>query len=149
MAKIETAIRDAIARGTRKQIRLIAGPTRRELRRLRQLVRRLRGDVAALRGVAVQWQQAAARPRPLEVTEAESKAARLSPRLIRRLRTRLGLSQATIHQYVTALYRHFSVGSRAQLLVTIMRRTGRDSPKQLPPSRELNRRPGPQAPLDR
>src|SRR6266436_6671186 len=61
--------------------------------------------------------------------------------------SRLGLSQATIHQYVTALYRHFNVGSRAQLLVTIMRRTGRDRREQLPPSRELNRRPGPQAPL--
>ena len=63
--------------------------------------------------------------------------------------SRLGLSQATIHQYVTALYRHFNVGSRAQLLVTIMRRTGRDRREQLPPSREVNRRPGPQAPLDR
>jgi DNA-binding NarL/FixJ family response regulator len=67
----------------------------------------------------------------------------------KRVAARLGLSQATIHQYVTALYRHFNVGSRAQLLVTIMRRTGRDRREQLPPSRELNRRLGPQAPLDR
>ncbi len=49
--------------------------------------------------------------------------------------SRLGLSQATIHQYVTALYRHFNVGSRAQLLATIMRRTGRHRREQLPPSR--------------
>src|SRR2546422_5917709 len=47
--------------------------------------------------------------------------------------SRLGLSQATIHQYVTALYRHFNVGSRAQLLATIMRRTGRHRREQLPP----------------
>jgi len=35
---------------------------------------------------------------------------------------RLGLSAATIHQYVTALYRHFGVGSRAQLLVHVLKR---------------------------
>lgn len=39
---------------------------------------------------------------------------------------RLGLSQATIHQYVTALYRHFGVRSRAQLLAHIMKRINRE-----------------------
>jgi len=35
---------------------------------------------------------------------------------------RLGVSHATAHQYVTALYRHFRVSSRAQLLAHIIRR---------------------------
>jgi len=35
---------------------------------------------------------------------------------------RLGLSLATVHQYVTALYRHFRVHSRAQLLTHILKR---------------------------
>jgi DNA-binding CsgD family transcriptional regulator len=39
---------------------------------------------------------------------------------------RLGLSQATVHQYVTALYRRFGVQSRAQLLVHTLRRTARE-----------------------
>jgi DNA-binding CsgD family transcriptional regulator len=39
---------------------------------------------------------------------------------------RLELSQATTHQYVTALYRHFKVRSRAQLLAHIIKRIGRD-----------------------
>lgn len=39
---------------------------------------------------------------------------------------RLGLSQATTHQYVTALYRHFKVRSRAQLLAHIIKRMGRE-----------------------
>ena len=39
---------------------------------------------------------------------------------------RLELSQATTHQYVTALYRHFRVRSRAQLLAHIIKRMGRD-----------------------
>jgi DNA-binding CsgD family transcriptional regulator len=38
---------------------------------------------------------------------------------------RLGLSYATAHQYVTALYRHFKVQSRAQLLAHVFRRMGR------------------------
>ena len=37
---------------------------------------------------------------------------------------RLGLSRATTHQYVTALYRHFRVQSRAQLLAHIVKRMG-------------------------
>ena len=38
---------------------------------------------------------------------------------------RLGLSQATAHQYVTALYRHFKVTTRAQLLAHVIKRMGR------------------------
>ena len=36
---------------------------------------------------------------------------------------RLGVSHATAHQYVTALYRHFGVRSRAQLMAHAMRRS--------------------------
>ena len=35
---------------------------------------------------------------------------------------RLGLSRSTVHQYITALYRHFSVQSRAQLLARVSTR---------------------------
>jgi DNA-binding CsgD family transcriptional regulator len=35
---------------------------------------------------------------------------------------RLGVSQPTVHQYVTTLYRHFGVGSRAELLASFLRR---------------------------
>jgi DNA-binding CsgD family transcriptional regulator len=63
--------------------------------------------------------------------------------------SRLGLSQATIHQYVTALYRHSNAGSRAQLLATVMSRTGRGRREQSPASRKWNRPVKPQAPLDR
>jgi DNA-binding NarL/FixJ family response regulator len=38
---------------------------------------------------------------------------------------RLGLSQATTHQYVMALYRRFGVRSRAQLLAYVMKRMER------------------------
>ena len=55
MAKIEMAIKDAIARGARKHIRSAATPLRRDVRRLRQAVRELRSQVAALRDVAARW----------------------------------------------------------------------------------------------
>jgi DNA-binding NarL/FixJ family response regulator len=38
----------------------------------------------------------------------------------------LSVSRPTTHQYVTALYRHFKVRSRAQLLAHILKRMGRE-----------------------
>jgi DNA-binding CsgD family transcriptional regulator len=74
--------------------------------------------------------------RPL-VSATEPSTDKLSPRLRQTLAcllegdsekqvaARLGLSQPTTHQYVTALYRHFGVGSRAQLLAMFMKRIAR------------------------
>ncbi|HEU4891247.1 MAG TPA: helix-turn-helix transcriptional regulator [Vicinamibacterales bacterium] len=70
------------------------------------------------------------------VSALEPNPEKLSPRLRQTLgcllegdsekqvAARLGLSQATTHQYVMALYRRFGVRSRAQLLVYVMKRTG-------------------------
>ena len=101
MAKIETAIKDAIARGARKHIRQVATPLRREVRRLRQFVRQLRQDVATLRDTAARWERAQqGRSWQPELSEAELKTARLSPRLVQKLRSRLGLSQASLARLV-------------------------------------------------
>jgi DNA-binding NarL/FixJ family response regulator len=43
----------------------------------------------------------------------------------KQIATRLALSQATTHEYVTALYRHFRVQSRAQLMAHAIRRLAR------------------------
>jgi DNA-binding CsgD family transcriptional regulator len=65
----------------------------------------------------------------------ESKVVQLSPRLRQTLdcllegdsekqvAARLGLSTATVHQYVTVLYRRFGVQSRAQLVAHLMKRS--------------------------
>jgi DNA-binding CsgD family transcriptional regulator len=50
----------------------------------------------------------------------------------KQLAARLGLSRATIHQYVTALYRHFGVRSRAQLLALAIKRIARAGWGSLP-----------------
>jgi DNA-binding transcriptional regulator YiaG len=101
LAKIEMAIRDAIARGARKHIRRAATPLRRDVRRLRQAVRELRTQVMALREVAARWTEShAGRGWQPGVSEEEARAARLSPGLIRKLRQRLALSQAAVASLV-------------------------------------------------
>jgi DNA-binding transcriptional regulator YiaG len=101
LAKIEMAIRDAIARGARKQVRRAATPLRRDVRRLRQAVRELRAQVATLRETAARWaENHAGRGWQPTVSEEEARAARLSPRLVRKLRLRLDLSQAAVARLV-------------------------------------------------
>jgi DNA-binding transcriptional regulator YiaG len=101
VAKIEAAIKEAVLRGARRQVRSVTGPVRREVRRLRHLVAQLRRDVSALRDVATQWQRAArATPWQPAVTDSEMREARLSPRLVRKLRVRLGLSQSALARLV-------------------------------------------------
>jgi DNA-binding transcriptional regulator YiaG len=101
LAKIEMAIRDAIARGARKHIRSAATPLRRDVRRLRQAVRELRAQVAALRDAAARWADSqSSRGWQPGVSEDEARTARLSPGLIRKLRTRLALSQAAVARLV-------------------------------------------------
>jgi len=46
---------------------------------------------------------------------------------------RLGLTHTTTHEYVTGLYRHFKVGSRAQLMAYVLKRIGRGQWRQFPP----------------
>ena len=71
------------------------------------------------------------------VSALEPNAAQLSPRLRQTLdcllegdsekqvAARLRLSPATVHQYVTGLYRHFGVQSRGQLIARVLRRMPR------------------------
>jgi DNA-binding CsgD family transcriptional regulator len=78
------------------------------------------------------------------VSATEPSPDKLSPRLRQTLACllegdsekqvagRLELSQATTHQYVTALYRHFGVQSRAQLLAHAFKRSRRVLWKGLP-----------------
>lgn len=72
------------------------------------------------------------------VSTIEPSSGKLSPRLRqtlaclldgdseKQLAARVGLSQATVHQYVTTLYRYFGVRSRAQLLALALKRIGRN-----------------------
>jgi DNA-binding CsgD family transcriptional regulator len=84
------------------------------------------------------------------VSATEPSPEKLSPRLRQTLgcllegdsekqvAAHLGLSQATVHQYVTALYRHFRVQSRAQLLAHVIRRIGQWQWRRLTLESETN-----------
>lgn len=101
MAKIEAAIKDAILRGARRQVREAATPLRRDLRRLRRALVGLRADLAGLREVAAHWQRMAqSSPWRPEVSDIELRAARLSPRLIAKLRARLRMTQTELARLV-------------------------------------------------
>jgi DNA-binding transcriptional regulator YiaG len=99
--KIEVAIKDAIRRGAGRQIRQATTPLRREVRRLRRIVASLRKDLIALKATAILWERSAQQtPWSATVSEEAAKAARLSPRLIQKLRARLGVSQAALGRLV-------------------------------------------------
>jgi DNA-binding transcriptional regulator YiaG len=99
--KIEAAIKEAIDRRARRHIRQVATPLRREVRRLRQLVAGFRKDLAGVKATAAQWERVAGQTSwTATVSDEAAKTARLSARLIRTLRTRLGLSQAAMGRLI-------------------------------------------------
>jgi DNA-binding transcriptional regulator YiaG len=92
--KIEAAVKEAVLRGARREIRLATQPLRREMRRLRLHVKEMRNDIRSLSVVASQWRVTQGDGWKPEVTERELKVARVSASLIRKLRGRLRLSQS-------------------------------------------------------
>ena len=101
MAKLETVIKEAIARGARRQVRIVVVPLRREVSRLRRKVTEFQGALTTLRQSAAGWKQLMeAAPLGPHVSEEAAKAARLSPRLVQSLRKRLGLSQMALARLV-------------------------------------------------
>ena len=100
MAKLESMIRETIARGARRQVRLVALPLRREAYRLRRKVAQVHGALTTLRRSAAGWERMrTAAPVPA-VSEAQAKATRLSPRPVQSLRKRLGVSQMALARLV-------------------------------------------------
>jgi DNA-binding XRE family transcriptional regulator len=138
--KIEAAIKDAVTRGARREIRRVATPLRRDARRLRQAFRALREEMTALQAVVAPWRRVTP-PAPATpmVTDEEAKAARLSPRLIRSLRTRLGLSQAKLARLVgvsAVALAHWETGrsspsGKHRATVVGLRRLGRREAKRV------------------
>src|SRR5713226_8869924 len=94
-------MKEAIARGARRQVRVLVQPLRREVVRLRRKMGELQGTLTTLRRSAAGWKRLmeAAPPLP-QVSEEEAKAARLSPGLVQSLRKRLGLSRMALARLV-------------------------------------------------
>ena len=97
MGRVEEAVRSEIMRLVRRELRSVVLPLGREVRQLKRGMGWLSKSVAGLeRVVAAQVREAEARKDRLEVSEEEARTARLSGRLIRALRTRLGISQGQL-----------------------------------------------------
>jgi DNA-binding transcriptional regulator YiaG len=140
VAKLETVIKEAIARGARRQVRVGITPLRREVVRLRKKMTELQATVTTLRRNAVGWTRLMkAAPAIPQVSEEDAKAARLSPRLIESLRRRLGLSQTALARLVgvsSTAVAHWVTGDsmptgRNRMTLVALRRVGKREVKEL------------------
>ena len=97
MGTIEDAVRSAIVRTVRRELRSALGPVSKEVRELQQSVSQLERTLASLKRSARLVPSGVGGPLPkIEVTEAEVRRARMSPELIKKLRARLGITQAEL-----------------------------------------------------
>jgi len=97
MGKLEQTMRSEITRLARKEIRAICLPVAREVRKLKRTVSQLSRTVKALEKLGSQLSEKhVAELARLEAPPAEVKVARLSAGLIKKLRKRLGITQAEL-----------------------------------------------------
>jgi DNA-binding transcriptional regulator YiaG len=94
MGKVEAIIKSEIVRLAKREMKQTFIPLSREVRSLKITISQLRKAVQGLQRWAAQQEKLAGGQRPpLEASPEEMKKARFSPRLIKSLRKRLGVSQ--------------------------------------------------------
>jgi DNA-binding transcriptional regulator YiaG len=94
MGNLEATIRSEIIRLARREMRKVTVPLGRDVRTLKNIVSKFRKSVLALERFATEWKnEQTAEKAHLRATPEEVKEARFSPRLIRLLRRRLGITQ--------------------------------------------------------
>jgi len=94
MGKLEAIIKSEIERLTKRELRKVSVPLKREVRLLKITVSQLRKAVLPLERLAAhQQKELAEREIRLEVSPEELKKSRFSPRLIGTLRKHLGITQ--------------------------------------------------------
>ena len=99
MGKVETALKAEIVRLARRETRKQAAKQAGDLHRLRQRVAALEHEVRAVKAARAE-EQLKTKIRTATETVAGEQTVRLSPRLIRSLRGRLGISQAELARLV-------------------------------------------------
>ena len=94
MGKLDTIIRAEIIRLAKREVRKISAPLGRDVRSLKGLMSGIRKSLYALERLgARQQKEMGSGGLRLEATPDQVKGARFSPRLIRSLRKRLGITQ--------------------------------------------------------
>jgi len=101
MGKIEQVVKSEVVRLVRKEMRATCVPLAREVRELKRAVATLQKAVAPLEKLGAQiLAERTQKKAKLEAPREKVKTARLSPGLIKKLRTRLGLTQAELAMLV-------------------------------------------------
>jgi DNA-binding transcriptional regulator YiaG len=94
MGKLEATIKSEIMRLAKRELHKVSVPLRRDVRLLKNTVSQIRKAVLPLERFAAHQQKELARPEiGLKATPEEVKKSRFSPRLIRTLRKKLGITQ--------------------------------------------------------
>jgi DNA-binding transcriptional regulator YiaG len=94
MGKLEGIVKSEIVRLAKREIRKVSLPLGRDVRSLKSAVSQLRKTVLTIERLAVEHQKELRKGEMgLEAPPEEVKKSRFSPRLIRRLRQRLGITQ--------------------------------------------------------
>ncbi len=96
MGKVEEAVRSAIQQAVRRELKDAVAPLSREVGELKRTLQQLERNVALLRRTGGKLIGSAARLPKLEATDAEVRRARISPLLIKKLRARVGITQAEL-----------------------------------------------------
>lgn len=140
MGKLEGVIKSEIVRLAKRETRKVSLPLRKDVRTLKSVVFQLRKSVSTLEKIASQQQKELRRGKiPLEALPEEVKKSRFSPRLIRSLRKRLGITQkemaALAGVTVGAIYQWeqgiFEPRGKKKGILVALRKLGRRGAKKL------------------
>jgi len=97
MGKLEQTFKSEIMRLAKKQLRSTCVPLARDMRKLKRAVAELRRTVAPLKMLGAELlAQRMAEKAKLQAAPEELKTARISARLIKSLRSKLGISQSDL-----------------------------------------------------
>ena len=140
MAKFETIIKSEIVRLAKREVRKLAVPLGRDVRVLKSVVSQLRKSVLTLQRIAASQQKELEKgKKPLEAAPDEVKISRFSPRLIRSLRSHLGITQkdlatltdvtvGAVHQWESG---QFKPSMKKKAAMVALRKLGRREVRKL------------------
>ncbi len=140
MGKVESIIKSEVERLAKREIHKTSAPLAQDIRLLKKKVSQLQKIVLRLeRFTTPQKKESKIREKPLEALPEEVKASRFSPRLIRSLRKKLGISQKELailagvslgaaHQWETG---KFKPKDEKKRVLVALRKLGRQEVKRL------------------
>ncbi len=144
MGKLEQTLKSEITRLARKEVRSAVDPLARDVRALKKTARELSQKVKQLEKLAQSVEVAKPQPSIPTASQAEVKKARMSPGLIKKLRKRLGITQAELAVLLdaglstVALWEQGRTSPRPETRARLvaLRKLGRRDVKQLLADRE-------------